>query len=207
MSSSAIAHKEVSVKQIKQERLYTLREYLEREERSLHKHEYHQGKITRMAGGKAKHSEIATNIAHAIKTVIKPLPTKFRVYNSDLKIYIEPRDKSVYPDALVICKEPIYWEDREDLIVNPMLIVEVSSHSTKNYDRGDKFLLYELLPTFTEYLLVEQDFPFVETWYKRSPTLWEKCVETDMQKSITLNSLGISITLADVYENIVFKKK
>ena len=185
---------------------YSLIEYLELEERSQVKHEYHQGQIVRMPGGKAKHSEIATNIATAIKWSLKPLPKKFRVYNSDLKIYIEAKNKSVYPDALVICEEPLYWNGREDLIVNPLLIVEVASKSTKTYDRGDKFLLYEMLPSFKEYLLVEQDKAHVETWFRESDELWRKTIVSEnIDQNVLLRSLGISINLSEIYENISFK--
>ena len=192
--------------QKKSERIYTLLEYLEREENSVNKHEFHNGKIISMAGGKAKHSEIATNMSHAIKLVIKPLPTKFRVYNSDLKVYIEAENKSVYPDALVVCEEPQYWAGREDLIVNPLLIVEVLSKSTRTYDKGGKFLLYETLPSFMEYVLIEQKEPFVESWFKQSPDNWHKIKEKGLDSSILLRSLGVSIPLADIYENIDFKK-
>lgn len=199
---------ELRKKAIKEsEKLYTLREYLDREERSVHKHEFHNGKIILMPGGKAKHSEIATNMSHAIKLVIKPLPTKFRVYNSDLKIYIESADRTVYPDALVVCEEPQYWENREDLIVNPLLIVEVLSKSTRSYDKGKKFMLYETLPSFMEYVLIEQRKPLIEAWFRETPNKWDKIQQTDLDKSIFLRSLGVSVPLADIYENISFLVK
>lgn len=189
---------------IRKPKVYTLREYLSREERSLHKHEFHNGQIVRMAGGKSKHNEIATNITSAIKYTVKPLPQKYRVYNSDQKIYIEARDKAVYPDALVICEKPEYWEDREDLIVNPLLIVEVASGSTRTYDRGNKFLLYELLPSFREYVLVEQNKPQIEIWYREDENTWKKSIIQDLNGAIFLKSIGVSIILADIYDNIEF---
>jgi Uma2 family endonuclease len=200
--STSIA--EIPNNAIKKQRVYTLGEYLNREERSLHKHEFHNGQIIRMAGGKSKHNEIATNITTAIKYMVKPLPYKFRVYNSDQKIYIKAKDKAVYPDALVICEKPEYWEGREDLIVNPLLIVEVASGSTRTYDRGDKFLLYELLPSFREYVLVEQNKPQIEIWFRENADTWKKSIENDLNKSILLKSIGVSISLADVYDNIEF---
>ena len=115
-------------------------------------------------------------------------------------------DKSVYPDALVVCQEPEYWAGREDLIVNPLLIVEVLSKSTRKYDKGDKFLLYETLPSFMEYVLIEQNEPHVEAWFQQSPNTWNKIKETDLTKSIFLRSLGVSVPLSDIYEDIVFKK-
>jgi Uma2 family endonuclease len=185
---------------------YTLREYLAKEERSKHKHEFHNGQIIRMPGSKFKHNEISANIITAIKIAVKPLEQKYRVATSDQKIYIAVLDKALYADALVICEAPEYWEDRNDLIVNPLLIVEVASKGTRNYDRGDKFMSYRLLPSFQEYILVEQDNPLVESWYRAKPNTWEITNETDLIKSITLRSIGVSISLEDIYENIDFLK-
>lgn len=181
---------------------YTLEEYLVREERAHYKHEFHNGKIIRMAGGKAKHSEIATNISFCIKLKIKQLETKYRVYNSDLKIYIEDEKKALYPDALVICKEPIYWKDREDLIVNPLLIVEVASKSTRNYDRGDKFMSYRKLASFQEYVLISQEKPIVEVFFQESPNTWKIAKYEGLDTKITLQSISIDIKLSDIYENM-----
>ncbi len=200
MSIAAALKKQI----IKEPKKYTLQEYLHREEKALHKHEFHNGQIVRMAGGKSKHNEIATNITTAIKYTVKSLPTKFRIYNSDQKIYIQALDKALYPDALVVCKEPEYWEGREDLIVNPLLIVEVASASTRSYDRGEKFLLYELLPSFCEYVIVEQNKPHVETWFRENETTWKKSVKNTIADTIALQSLGITVSLSDIYDNISF---
>jgi Uma2 family endonuclease len=188
----------------KSEKIYTLLEYLEREERSVNKHEYHNGKIIPMAGGKFKHNAIASNTMAALKYIVKPLPKNFWVINSDQKIYIESFDRSVYPDALVVCEEPQYWENREDLIVNPLLIVEVLSKSTRSFDKGTKFMLYETLPSFREYILIEQKKPLVESWFRENANNWNKINESALDKSILLRSLGVSIPLADIYDKIIF---
>ncbi|MBL7816624.1 MAG: Uma2 family endonuclease [Saprospiraceae bacterium] len=191
----------------KSERLYSLREYLEKEEKSVYKHEFHNGKIIRMPGGKFNHNAISSNLVAALKYLVKPLPQKFWVINSDQKIYIEAADKVLYPDALVICEQPEFWEDREDLIVNPLVIVEVLSKSTAKYDRGAKFFIYETIPSFKEYVLVEQDSPLVETWFRETPTTWIKSQETNLNNAILLRSLGVSVNLVDIYENISFTQK
>jgi Uma2 family endonuclease len=200
--SEAVAAKKTPTKKVK---IYTLREYLAREERSLHKHEFHHGQIIRMPGAKFTHNEIATNITTALRLAVKPLPKRYRVLNSDQKIYIQSVDKALYPDALVICEQPEFWEDREDLIVNPLLIVEVASRSTGSYDRAEKFFLYELLPSFREYVIIEQGKPHVEAWFREDETTWKKAIETDLTKSIFFKSIGVSIALSDVYDNIEFK--
>ena len=96
-----------NMKPFREPKVYTFEEYLRREEKSVEKHEFYNGKIIKMPGGTAKHSEIAANIITSLKTVIRPLPRNFRVYTSDLKIRIESVDTGIYPDALVVCQEPI----------------------------------------------------------------------------------------------------
>jgi Uma2 family endonuclease len=188
-------------------KVYTFEEYLRREEKAVEKHEFYNGKIIKMPGGTDIHSEIATNVVTAIKVAIRVLPVKFRVYNSDLKIRIEPADTGVYPDALVICKEPEYWQNRRDVIVNPLLIVEVLSPSTQSYDRLGKFELYKLLPSFQEYVLVNTDKHSVETRFQEETDLWRIKTETNIDNSVTLRSLGVSISMVDIYENIIFPAK
>ncbi|MEN9611981.1 MAG: hypothetical protein RLZZ628_2795 [Bacteroidota bacterium] len=185
---------------------FSLQEYLLKEEKSLHKNEFYNGQIIPMPSNKARHNEIATNITSAIKVAVRPLPKVFRVFNSDQKIYIEAENVSVYPDAVVVCEAPQFWNGREDLIVNPLLVVEVLSKSTFKYDRGDKFMLYQLMPSFKEYLLIEQNKPCVESWFKSSDTNWNKLLTEDLTQSIHLRSLNVTIPLADIYEHILFPK-
>jgi Uma2 family endonuclease len=186
---------------------YTLEEYLQREEKALHKHEFYNGQIIRMAGAKARHNEIAMNLGSAIKIAIRPLPIKYRVYNSDQKIYIESENLSVYPDALVVSEAPQFWEGKEELIVNPLLIVEIASKSTASYDRTRKFDFYRHIPTFKEYVLVKQMTPSVESWFRTNPDTWHIVTEKNLSASIFLRSLGVSISLTDIYENITFNEK
>ena len=188
------------------EKTYTLNEYLTREARSMHKHEFYNGKIVRMADAKARHNQIAANLTGALKYTLRPLPRKFIVYNSDQKVYIESENVGVYPDALVVCEEPQFWQGREDLIVNPLLIVEVLSRSTASFDKSGKFLLYEQLPSFQEYVLVEQNYPRVESWFRLTEHSWDKTVQNEIDAFIELRSVGVSIPLAEVYEHIAFTK-
>ena len=192
---------------IRKPKVYTFEAYLRREEKSLEKHEFYNGKIIKMPGGTDIHNEISMNIGTAIKIAIRPLPTKFHVYNSDLKIRIEPNNIGVYPDALVICDEPQFWHDRRDVITNPLLIVEVLSPSTQAYDRRGKFELYKLLPSFQEYVLVDTDTHSVETRFQEEPNLWRIKTETSLNNSVKLRSIGVEISMLDIYEDIVFRMK
>ncbi len=83
----------------------------------------------------------------------------------------------------------------------------MASRSTRAYDRSDKFMLYQKIPSFKEYILVEQNRPSVESWFQVEPNIWQKTIEKDLTKSILLQSLGVSIDLSEIYEYVDFMKK
>lgn len=182
--------------------LYSLEEYLRREEKNAYKSEFFNGQIIRMPGGKSTHNLIANNISTALRYTIKNSKLNFIAFNSDQKIYIPNKEIVVYPDALVIAEKPEYWKNRKDLIVNPLLIVEVLSKSTRGYDKGEKFMHYRTLPSFKEYVLIEQDEFKVEIWYRAEENTWKITTVTDDSALIYLNSIGASVSLSDIYENI-----
>ncbi len=154
------------------ERFFSIEEYYIREEKSLHKHEYHNGKIILIAGAKFRQNHLAHLSAFLMESFIQNNNLNFTVNNSETKIRIEKFNKIVYPDALVICKKPHFYEDREDTITNPLLVVEVLSSSTSNHDRTTKFEMYRSLSSFREYVLVYQDREHVIVWTKQNDGAW-----------------------------------
>jgi Uma2 family endonuclease len=196
-----------AIKIVRTSKAYTFEMYLQREEVSTEKHEFYNGKIIQMPDGSHTHSELAMNIRSAIKMVIRPLPRKYRLYSSDLKIHIESAATSVYPDAIVICETPEFWGNRTDVIVNPLVVIEILSPKTQAYDRLGKFELYKLLPSFQEYVLVNADTPAVETRFREEDDLWRIRTVTDLQQKVSLRALGVEISMADIYEDIIFPIK
>ena len=181
---------------------FTLADYLRKEEKATDKHEFYNGQIIKMPNAKFNHNLIAANTVCAIKINLKPLSNKYFVLGEGQKIYIEAENTAVYPDALVICEAPQYYENLEYVIVNPLLIVEILSRSTSGYDRAGKFDLYKMLPSFKEYVLIDQRKASVETRFKEEEDLWRIKTETNIENEITLRSIGINISLSDIYENI-----
>ncbi len=199
--TAAIAEKKLTAT----EKRYTLEEYLVREERSKHKHAYINGEIIPMPGSKSTHNEISGNLIGALKAAFKTTPRKFRLLTSDQKIYIAQLDDVLYPDIVVIFETIEHWQGREDLVINPLLIVEVASKSTSKYDKEDKFLKYQNIPSFKEYVMINQFKSRVESYFKLNDKHWDLKIETDITGKINLRSLGLDIELADIYENIEFK--
>lgn len=187
-----------------QPRLYTLEEYLRREEKAKEKHEYYNGQIIRTPMAKGPHNIISMNIGSALKVALKTAEKRYIVFSSDQKVYLPTLNFGLYPDALVVCETPQYWDDNQILLINPILIVEVLSKSTKSYDRGDKFREYKTLPSFLEYVLIEQTQCQAETFFREEPDLWRNTIVTDPVGILALHSIGCSIQMADIYEHIVF---
>lgn len=114
----------------KKERFVTLREYVLWEAKRAEKYEYHNGKIIKRAYARGPHNEISASIIAALKTVVKTLTKKYRIYSSDQKIYLPEVNHGVYPDAVAVSEAPQYWDDDTLLLTNPLLVVEVLSKST-----------------------------------------------------------------------------
>ena len=90
----------------------------------------------------------------------------FRLYNSDLRVWIPEYNCGTYADLMLVDGQPQLNGERTDEILNPLVIVEVLSPSTEGYDRGEKFRKYRSLPSFCEYLLVSQTEPYIEQYHK-----------------------------------------
>jgi Uma2 family endonuclease len=123
----------------------------------------------------------------------------------DLRLWIPNHRLYTYPDVFVIQGEPVFQAQRRDTILNPCLIIEVLSKSTKDYDRTDKFRYYRSIAEFREYLLVDQYERVVEYYTKLDDRSWlYRSYESDVE-TITVASVELEIAIEDIYEGIEFK--
>jgi len=186
--------------------VFTPEEYLEFERESDVKHEYLDGLIYAMAGSSPQHSTISVNISEIITRQLRG--TACRPFSSDMKtrcIPVTPQPKRkrglfAYPDFIVVCGEPVFHDEQQDVLVNPKLIVEVLSPSTEAYDREEKFERYQELDSSTDYLLIAQDRSRVEHFVRQPNGEWTCTIETDLTKSVFLASINCSVPLSEVYE-------
>ena len=132
---------------------YTLDEYRELEETAEFSNEYRDGEIVQMTGGSINHSRIIRNLSRVLGNLLEGQP--FELFHNDLRLWIPRLRRGTYPDVMVIEGEPVFSEGRTDEILNPIMIVEVLSKSTKDFDREDKFRFYRSIPEFFEYVLVK----------------------------------------------------
>ncbi len=180
----------------------SLEEYRNLETIAEVKHEYHDGEIIEMTGGSINHNSILINLIVLLKLASRG--TNYRLQSSDLRLWIPQYNRGLYPDLMIIAGEPLFSDNRNDEILNPCVIIEVLSPSTSGYDRGDKFRYYRSIPQLNQYLLVSQEEILIESYSKTSENNWLLQEYTPARGIISLDSLGISLNLADIYEGVDF---
>jgi Uma2 family endonuclease len=181
---------------------YTPEEYLEIEEKAEYKSEYRDGEIIAMTGGTTNHNKITLNLAASLKIALRR--KNYDVYIGDVRLWIPRYRQHTYPDVMVIEGQPIYTGTSTTTVMNPILIAEVLSKSTKNYDQGDKFLYYRSIPEFKEYILIDQYQYHVMQYVKTAESQWLFTELQDESAILSLQTIDFQIELRDLYEQVNF---
>jgi Uma2 family endonuclease len=177
---------------------YTYAEYLAYERDSALKHEYVNGLIVAMAGGSRRHNALASRVSAALEAGRK---RGCQAFQSDQKVRVLATGRATYPDASMVCGD-IEGDPADPsgaTITNPTLIVEVLSPSTEEDDRSDKWKDYQLIPTLSESVLVDQTLPRIERFRRLATGTREYSAVT--QGTVEL-STGAVLDLARLYDDL-----
>src|SRR5580692_2698091 len=169
----------------------TEEQYLEIERLAEFKSEFHDGRMFAMSGGSPNHALLSARMCSLLD---QKVPAGCRVFSSDLRIKASKARFYSYADGTVICGDLEIFSDQKDVVLNPLLIVEVLSPSTEGYDRGKKFELYRTIPSFREYLVVHQGNVHVEHYSKQDDGSW--VLRDYADGSFTIARLGVQISMA-----------
>ena len=182
------------------EKRFSPADYLALERAADSKHEFFDGEIFAMSGGSLYHSQLAGNIIIEFGKALEE--SRCRVLSSDMRIKL-PTGLYTYPDASVLCENPKFEDGRKDVLLNPMVIIEVLSPSTESYDRGKKFEHYRSCPSLRDYVLISQDRVFVEHFSRQANSeQWLLTTWNSLDATITFESLGVSLSLRGIYAKI-----
>jgi Uma2 family endonuclease len=191
------------IMQAEEKKVYTPDEYLDFEVDSELRHEYINGEIVPMTGGTPNHNQITGNLYAALNFALKRQP--YRVFVTDQRLWIPRICIYTYPDVMIVEGELQLQEGRRDTILNPFMMAEVLSPSTRSYDKDEKFAAYRTISTFQEYLLIEQSKMHVEHYVKNEQKRWTFSEYDDAEEVVTFNSISFQITLADLYDKVEFE--
>lgn len=185
-----------------EKRRYTKEEYLALEETAQVKSEYRDGEIIPMAGGTTNHNKIAGNLYVNFRVAFKQ--QNYEIFIGDVRLSIPRYNIYTYPDVMIFQERPIYEGKGTTTVTNPLIIIEVLSSSTSNYDKGKKFRYYRSLPSFKEYILIDQYSLFVEHFTKTEDCKWLLSEYEKEDAILSFVSLDFAITLQDIYQRVDF---
>jgi Uma2 family endonuclease len=177
------------------------KQYLEIEQKAEFKSEYWNGQMHALPRATPRHTEAA---ALFMAAAIPRLKRKgCGVFSSDLRIRDSENGLYTYPDISIICGKPEYGESLT--LANPTVLIEVLSASTELKDRGFKLERYQHIESLQEYVLVSQEKPRVETYYRQADRAWRYQSFDGLTASLLLQSVGIEIPLTELYDGITFR--
>jgi Uma2 family endonuclease len=185
-----------------QSKTYTAEEYLVLEVASQTRSEYRNGEIVPMTGGTPAHNKIISALNALLWFGLRGKP--YSLFMTDQRLSIPAAKLYTYPDGMVMHNPVALHPGRKDTVTNPILIAEVLSDSTKDYDRNEKFAAYRTISTFQEYLLIDQYQPHVEQYVKQESNKWLLTEYSGKDAQVILSSIPVEIELADLYENVEF---
>jgi Uma2 family endonuclease len=184
-------------------KFYSPDEYRELEETAEFRNEYRDGEIVQITGGSINHSRIIRNLSRVLGNLLEGQP--YELFHNDLRLWIPRYRRGTYPDVMVIEGEPVFNEGRSDEILNPMLVVEVLSKSTNNFDKDDKFRFYRSIPELREYVLVSQYEFLVEQYIKTDSNEWLFREYEGETAIVSFASVGVQMSMSEIYVKVVFE--
>lgn len=174
------------------EKLKSLEEFLAWEREEPERYEYAGGVATMMTGAPLAHVTITMNIAFSLRQSLRN--SGCRPFANDAKVLAAGSVR--YPDIAVTCTS---FSGKDDVVPNPIVVIEVISPSTEREDRGRKKFDYFATPSIQQYAIIEQDARRIDL-YTRSGDRWtDEIIEGDAL--VKLSSIGVDISLDTIYED------
>jgi Uma2 family endonuclease len=183
---------------------WTPETYLEFERASQERHEFVNGDVYLMTGASENHNLIVSNVITILNLQLRSRP--YRVYPSDMRVQISTSYDFHYPDITVVCGQSQFAGQKRDNLLNPVVIIEVLSPSTEQYDRGRKFQNYRTLESLREYVLVAQDAQRIEHFVRQEDSQWLFSDAIGSEAVIELPSIQCRLPLNEVYDKVTFEE-
>ncbi|MCL2776675.1 MAG: Uma2 family endonuclease [Polyangiaceae bacterium] len=179
---------------------FTEAEYLALEKASDHKHEFVDGAILAMAGARPAHNALASHVAAALVALTRGRDCL--TLSSDQRVHVPATKLYTYPDVTVACGERRYDDADPPSLLNPTLVVEVTSDSTEDFDRGKKFLHYQSIIELRDYVIVSHRERRIDHFRREGDGQWHLATHTRDDARVDFPAYGGAFCLSDIYVNI-----
>lgn len=182
--------------------ILTVEDYTDIERESGTKYEYVDGTLVAMVGASPTHNRIQLGLIAHLYPILRRRGCE--LFGGDMRVNIPNLNIYTYPDLAIVCGTPRFTDDNPAALLNPLLLVEILSSSTEMYDRGKKFARYRQIPSLQEYVLIAQDAPLIEHYVRQDNGTWVWSAVERLEDTITLPTIGCTLALAEVYEQVTF---
>ncbi|MES1226449.1 MAG: Uma2 family endonuclease [Bacteroidota bacterium] len=172
-------------------------EYLAAERVSEEKHEYYDGQVLAMSGASMNHNSIQANLLINIGNYLKG--KHCRILPGDMRVSTAPRDAYMYPDALILCGEAQLEDDKFDTLLNPSVIFEILSPSTRSIDKGRKLFFYQEIPSLQEYIMIDAQKKFIQLARKQPDGAWIFENVNDPYSSVLIRTIDFHLAMEAIY--------
>jgi Uma2 family endonuclease len=194
----------IPLAKVKSKTLSTPEDYLIFEREAATRHEFLDGEIYQMAGESLSHSRVCVNLSGEVRSKLKGRPCE--ALSPNMKVRTSTASLFSYPDLTIVCGEPLFHDTKKDVFVNPQVIFEVLSPSTAEYDRTTKFQKYRMgNETLTDYILVSQDKPFVEHFFRQADGKWLYQSYGSIDDFLKIETVDCELSLREIYDRIEFE--
>jgi Uma2 family endonuclease len=157
-----------------------------------------------MAGASPDHNRIVFNLILLLGMKLEG--DSCEIFPGDQRVHVEANTLFTYPDLTIVCGPPAFYQDDNMNLTNPSIIIEVLSPSTRNYDRGDKFKLYQELPSLREYILADSRSVSVEKYFKDADGNWTSLKFGQLTDALIVDTVDVTLLLEEIYRNVQFPK-
>ena len=181
---------------------HSLEEYLQLSATSKERYEYLNGEVFALADSTVNHSRISGNVYFALSNHTRTSRANFEILPTDAKVFLETSNAYFLPDIMAICGPVSYSDEKESGVTNPILIVEVLSKETAQFDRGEKFFRYRQISSLQEYILIEQHQPLIDQFQRQADNSWKLTSVSGLENQLTIHSLGATIPVKEIYRNV-----
>ncbi|MFT3935392.1 MAG: Uma2 family endonuclease [Chitinophagaceae bacterium] len=172
-------------------------EYLATERAVEEKNEYYDGQVLAMSGASFKHNHISQNLSKNLGVFLED--KECSILSSNMRVSTPSHDAYMYPDAIIYCGDPVLEDDKFDTLLNPSVIFEILSPSTRSIDKGRKFFFYQAIPSLREYIMIDSQKIFIQLNRKQLDGTWVIEMITDLNASLTITSIDARLLLKEIY--------
>jgi Uma2 family endonuclease len=176
---------------------YTYADYVAVELESSIKHEFLDGEIYAMAGGSEDHSALSAEVLRALGNAIGDRPC--RAHTSDLRLYVEAVGLATFPDGSVVCGGvQQHVPSPKATALNPMVLLEVTSDPSEDYDTGAKLEYYRMIPSLRDYIIVSHRERRIIVHSRNAESGWTARVAIAGGR-VVVESLRVALVVDEIY--------